>query len=286
VIQIAEYWPPDPYVVRPTAEGGADFDALWHDGLRDAIRGAVAQAAASPSAPIDLDAIARNLQPAGLPAAWKAVQYVESHDEVYKDRGARIARLAGGGDARSWYARSRARVATALLLTAPGIPALFMGQEILEDRPWHDDVANWSQFLIDWSRAESEAAQRDFLRFTQDLVRLRRRLPALCGEGIRVPQVHERDRVLVMHRWVEGAGHDVVVIASFNEATLDGYGVELPHSGPWNEVFNSDLYDHFPNPWVTGNGGRIDASGGAGRVYPATARVRIPANAVLVLARG
>jgi 1,4-alpha-glucan branching enzyme len=32
-------------------------------------------------------------------------------------------------DPRSWYARSRARVATGLLLTAPGVPMLFMGQE-------------------------------------------------------------------------------------------------------------------------------------------------------------
>ena len=38
--------------------------------------------------------------------------------------------------------------------------------------------------------------------------------------------------------------------------------------------------------WVAGNGGRIDASGPAGSVYPATARVRIPANGALVLVRG
>jgi 1,4-alpha-glucan branching enzyme len=293
VIQIAEYWDWDRARPVTAAPDGLGFDAALSDRLRDALRAVLAAAASGGDVPLALDRVRDALYPPpGFPAAWRAVHCLENHDVVRWDydaqrpRAPRVASLADPSSPRSWYARSRARVATALLLTAPGIPALFMGQEILEDRPWHDDVANWSQFLIDWSRAESEAAQRDFLRFTQDLVRLRRRLPALCGEGIRVPQVHERDRVLVMHRWVEGAGHDVVVIASFNEATLDGYGVELPHSGPWNEVFNSDLYDHFPNPWVTGNGGRIDASGGAGRVYPATARVRIPANAVLVLARG
>jgi hypothetical protein len=41
-------------------------------------------------------------------------------------------------NARSWYARSRSRVATGLLLTAPGIPPLFMGKEFLEDKPWSD----------------------------------------------------------------------------------------------------------------------------------------------------
>ena len=46
---------------------------------------------------------------------------------------ARIPALADAADSRSWYACSRSRVATGLLLTAPGVPMLFMGQELLED---------------------------------------------------------------------------------------------------------------------------------------------------------
>src|SRR5262249_35670488 len=126
----------------------------------------------------------------------------------------------------------------------------------------------------------------DFHRFTTDLVRLRRAQPALRGEGIRVPQLHEADRVLVMHRWVEGEGRDVVVVASLNEATLEGYGVELPGPGEWREVFNSDVYDGFPNPQVAGNGGRVWADDFAGGTYPARARMRLPANGAIVLARG
>ncbi len=75
--------------------------------------------------------------------------------------------------------------------------------------------------------------------------RLRRRHPALSADGVNVSQVHNRDRVIVMHRWVEGAGRDVVVVVSLNESTLDGYFVEMPHAGHWHEVFNSDVYDHF-----------------------------------------
>jgi 1,4-alpha-glucan branching enzyme len=100
-----------------------------------------------------------------------------------------------------------------------------------------------------------------------------------------VPQVHERDRVLVLHRWVEGEGRNVVLVASLNEAVLDGYPVELPWPGRWLELFNSDLYDHFPNPWVVGNAGAILADGPAGRTYPHTARVRIPAIGALAFAR-
>ena len=97
--------------------------------------------------------------------------------------------------------------------------------------------------------------------------------------------MHNRDRVIVMHRWVEGAGRDVVVVASLNETTLDGYSVEMPHAGHWHEVFNSDFYDHFPNPWVVGNAGGISADDPPGRAYPCTARIRIPANGAIVFAR-
>jgi 1,4-alpha-glucan branching enzyme len=166
------------------------------------------------------------------------------------------------------YARSRSRVATTLLLTAPGIPMLFMGQEILEDKPWHDDVRFWSQFMTWWDGLSVDRSMRDFLRFTQDLIQLRRRYLALCGEGIRVPQVHNHDRIIVVHRWLEGEGRDLLVVASFNEVTLDGYPVDLPWPGRWQEVFNSDVYDHFPNPWVTGNGGSVFADDSAGKQYP------------------
>jgi 1,4-alpha-glucan branching enzyme len=92
-------------------------------------------------------------------------QCLENHDLTYAGHGnaARILMLADSTDDRSWYARSRSRAATCLLLTAPGIPAIFMGEEFLEDKNWSDDRgANgliWSQGL-----AAPNASMRDFLR--------------------------------------------------------------------------------------------------------------------------
>src|SRR5207249_10825933 len=51
-----------------------------------------------------------------------------------------------------------------LLMTAPGIPMLFMGQEILEDKPWCDDVSNWPQFLVWWDGLKSDRHMREKLR--------------------------------------------------------------------------------------------------------------------------
>jgi 1,4-alpha-glucan branching enzyme len=62
------------------------------------------------------------------------VPCVENHDIVKVGTDQRILTLADGTNHRSWYARSRSRFATGILLTAPGLPQLSMGREFLEDK--------------------------------------------------------------------------------------------------------------------------------------------------------
>ena len=291
LIQIAEYWDHDRSYPITATPAGLGFDAVISDRLRNAVRSAVRQAAAGRSARVELDQVAAALRaPPGVPG-WSQVNAVEDHDIVRWDYGAnaprapRIPRLADSSDARSWYARSRSRVATGLLLTAPGIPMLFMGQEFLEDKPWHDDVKNWGQFLIWWDGLDGrDRAMSDHHRFTRELIALRRSQPALQGDRVNPYHVHNENRVLVFHRWLEGSGRDVVVAATLSEATWWGYSIGMPKSGPWREVFNSDVYDHWVNPAVAGNGGGIDASGPPMHGLPASASIVIPANGFVVLA--
>lgn len=283
-IQIAEYWPVDAEVVAPQAAGGAGFDATWHDGLRNAVRGAVAQSAAGAGAAVDLTAVARALTESGLADRWRAVQHVENHDLVRAGREPRLPRLADPGNPRSWYARSRSRVALGLVLTAPGIPMLFMGEEFLEEKPWDDTPTPDDQ--IGWAGLEGgDKAMADYLRFTRELVALRRRLPALSGEGCSIIHVHDADRVLAVQRWVPGRGLDAVVVASLHEATYHGYAIGFPAPGRWLEVFNSDVYDQWVNPQVAGNGGAVEAEGGPLHGLPSSASLTIPANGLLVFAR-
>jgi len=88
----------------------------------------------------------------------------------------------------------------------------------------------------------------DFHRFTRDVIRLRRRHPALRADPITVYGMDEANRVLAFHRWVPDVGRDVVVVVSLGESTVHGYGPGFPRPGHWHEVFNSEGYDHFPNP--------------------------------------
>lgn len=72
--------------------------------------------------------------PYGFAHGWQAVTCIENHDIVKVGANPRIPMLADSSNSQSWYARSRSRFAGAILLTAPGIPQIFMGQEFLEDQ--------------------------------------------------------------------------------------------------------------------------------------------------------
>ena len=283
-IQIAEYWPVNSAVTSPSSLGGAGFDATWHDGLRNAVRSVLGQSSAGASAWLDMDSVANAISNPGLQNRWRALQCVENHDIVREGREPRIPLLADSSDPRSWYARSRSRVATGLLLTSPGIPMLFMGEEFLESKPWNDTPSPGNQ--ISWSDLDGgNKTLADFLRCTSDLIALRRRLPGLRGEGLHVFHVHNDNRVIAFQRWVEGEGHDVVIVATFSESTHYNYQVGFPSDGKWFEVFNSDVYDNWVNPIVAGNGGAVWASSPGMHGLPASAALTIPANGLVVLAR-
>lgn len=287
----AEYWPTDIYVTKPVAEGGAGFDAMLTDGLRDSVRRALAGAALPGDHPLDMSGIAAAVRPAdsrgrAIEPPWKAVQAIETHDEVYRDRHPRIPRLADGSNSRSWHARSRSRVALGLVLFAPGIPMLFMGQEFLEDKQWSDDIENYAGNLIHWAGLESgEREMVDMHRFTREALGVRFSEPALRADGVNAFHVHDANRVLAFHRWVPGEGRDAVVVASLRNETHWGYAIGFPQPGHWREAFNSDVFDNWVNPWVAGNGSGVEANGPPMHGLPASARIVIPGNSVLVFAR-
>ncbi len=285
-IDHAEFWNVNPDIVRSRSEGGAGFDCTLHDGLRESIRRVVGQASYPGDHEVDMDGIARQLRAPGFASAWQAVQGVENHDEVYRDREARMPSLADPSDPRSWFARSRSRVALGLVLFAPGTPMLFMGQEFLEDKQWADDVANHADKLLHWEGlAGEDPSMGDFHRFTREAIATRFRHAAFRAEGCRVIHVHNRNRVIAFQRWTPERGEDVVIVASLNSSTLYGYELGFPGFGAWTESFNSDVYDHWVNPQARGNGGGVHAWGDPRHAMPTSAQITIPANSVLVFSK-
>lgn len=284
--QNAEYWPVNTWITREVSSGGAGFDATQHDGLRNTVRAAVKQASFGMEAPADMHAVARTIElPAFAP--WQAVTCVENHDLVSdregEDRGPRIPALADPSDHRSKYARGRSRVAVALTLTARGIPMLFMGQEILENERWSDDREPWN--LISWEWLEQrDVVSTEFLRFTREAIALRRRFEALQRGHARTTHVRDDARVVAFHRWLDHGG-DVIVVASLNDSHLFDYRIGFPFAGEWQEVFNSNAYDHDPIGGRAGNYGRIVAHEKPMHGFTASAAIAVPAGSVVVFAR-
>jgi 1,4-alpha-glucan branching enzyme len=272
-------------VVRSRSQAGAGFDAVVDSGFREACRATLEEVTRGRDAPVNLDRIANSLYPAHG-GAWRQVQHLENHDIVRRDnqtdRAPRIPAAADPGDARSWYATSRSRVMNGLLLTAPGTPMLFMGQEILEDKYWSDSPDFYADSLVWWDGLATDRRMRDHLRCMRDLIRLRRANRALMGDRIRVFHVNNDNRVIAFHRWMEGTGEDIIVVASLNEHTWYSYELGFPRAGAWREIFNSDVYEQFPNPGVAGNGGAIEANGAPLHGFAGSATITIPANALLV----
>jgi 1,4-alpha-glucan branching enzyme len=281
----AEYWGVNPHIVRPVPDG-AGFDTSLTDGLRIVLRNVIEQASQPDTRPLPMSALARSLWPDGFAEHWRFVQGPENHDIVYRDREPRIAKLADPGNPRSWFGRSRARVATGLSLTAPGIPMLFMGQEYLEDKSWADDIQNHANLLLHWAGIERGDKQMlDHVRCIRELLHVRANQPALRSDGFRVIHADDQSRVLAFQRWVPGHGQDVVVIAHLSTTHQIDYRIGFPASGYWREIYNSDVYESWVNPSVVGNHGGVEARPEPMHGSEASAALVLPANSLLLFAR-
>lgn len=288
-LQLAEYWNLNPWVVRPVGQGGAGFDTTLSDTLRIAVRDVLREASFPGAHPLPMQRLANSLWPAGFAEPWRFVQGSENHDVVLRDpdaskgRELRIPCLADPSNPRSRYARSRARVAMGLALTSPGIPMIFMGQEFLEDKQWSDNLEQHPELRLFWPGLEAtDAAMRDFLRCTRELIQLRWRLPALRSSGFKVIDANDDGRFLAFHRYVPGMGNDVVVVVSLSDQPRYQYRVGFPRGGRWIEAFNSDVYDHWVNPLVVGNYGSVEARDEPMHGLGHSAELALPANGILV----
>ena len=232
-ITIAEDLEDDPILVTPTDEGGAGFAAQWDAGF---IRRVRPQLEAHDDAARDIDAVIGGILGEGRGDALSRVIYTESHDEVANGLVRVPEAIAPGAVTDNWWATKRAVLGSGLVLTSPGIPMLFQGQELLEDR-WFDDTVS-----LDW---EKTGTNRGIVTLHRDLIALRRARDGatrgLRGSNVRIIRADNEAKILAMHRWMAGGPHDdTVVVANFADRTVDGLSIGFPTAGRWNVRFNSD----------------------------------------------
>ncbi|WAC08020.1 MAG: alpha-amylase family glycosyl hydrolase [Thermodesulfobacteriota bacterium] len=238
-ISIAEDLKNNVWVNKDTGAGGGGFSAQWDSEFVHPVRYAVI---ASDDNLRDLGAVSRAIEHRYELDAFERVIYTESHDEVANGR-ARVPEEIWPGKVDSWFSKKRSTLGAALVLTAPGIPMLFKGQELLEDRWFQDKVQ------IDWSRAEDE---HGILGMYRDLITLRRNLSGvtrgLCGQNIQIYHFDDGAKLIAFHRWDKlGPTDSVVVVVNMTNQNRDGYRIGFPRAGLWKTRFNSDSYNYGLN---------------------------------------
>lgn len=165
----------------------------------------------------------------------RRVIYTESHDEV-ANGSARVPHEIDPGNTTGWFAQKRSTLGAALVMTAPGIPMLFQGQEALEDG-WFDD-----DDPLNWDRNKGFRGITAMYKSLIDL-RLNRygTTRGLTGRGLNIYHVNDDDNLIAFQRWFEhGPGDDVVVVANLQHVARTGYRVGMPCEGLWKLRFNSD----------------------------------------------
>lgn len=235
IINIAEDLKGNDYLTRSTSTGGTGFDSQWDAGFVHPVRAAIIDSSdANRSMGSVRDALVRK----DNNDVFKRVIYTESHDEVANGK-QRVPSEIDSANPGSFWARKRSTLGAAVLLTAPGIPMLFQGQEFLEDG-WFADTDP-----LDWSK---KATYAGVYRLYKDLITLRKNGTAatrgLTGQSINVFHVNDANKLIAYHRWMNGGvGDDVVVVANFSVTTWapsSNYRIGFPRGGTWYVLFNSD----------------------------------------------
>jgi 1,4-alpha-glucan branching enzyme len=173
---------------------------------------------------------------------FQRVIYTESHDEVANGK-ARIPHEIAPGDSSHWAAQKRSTLGAALVLTAPGIPMLFQGQEFLQGEWFQDTVP------LDWDQSREF---RGIVRLWRDLIRLRLDrdglTTGLTGHHVEVRRIDEERKLVAFHRWAEGGpGDDVVIVANFAHEPRGPYRIGFPRPGLWRLRLNTDWDGYSPD---------------------------------------
>ena len=148
------------FITNAVGYGGYGFNAQWDTHFVHPLRKFLSQ---SQDADRDMTVVydALNFSYNGKP--FQRVVYVESHDEVANGK-TRLPEMIQPGEADSAFAKKRAVLGAVIVLTAPGIPMLFQGQEFLSDKYFRDDDG------LDWDKF---SAFKGITKLFSDLIKLR-----------------------------------------------------------------------------------------------------------------
>ncbi len=244
-ISICEDLDNNAWLTKTTGAGGAGFDAQWDAQFYWPVR---SNLIAANDADRDMNAIRGAILANYNSDAFERIIYTESHDEVANGQ-SRMPEAIWPGNASSWYSKKRSTLGAAVVMTSPGIPMLFMGQEFLEDGFFADSDP------LDWAKSTTFSGIKALYK---DLIALRKNnaglTAGLSGQSTNVYHTNNSAKMIAFHRWSSGGEKDdTIVIMNFSNTGRNGYRIGMPRDGQWKVRFNSDWsgYDSSYANWGT-----------------------------------
>lgn len=220
------------FITREVAAGGCGYTTQWDADFVHPVRDVLTVIYDGDR---DMEKVRHALMRTYNNDAFQRVIYTESHDEVANGK-ARLPEEISNGNVNNYYAKKRTVLGAALMMTAPGIPMVFQGQPLLEDK-WFSDTDP-----IDWNRLKEF---RGIFQLFRDLIRLRRNLdgktPGLTGQFTQVLHLDYEEKIIAYTRWSKADQSDrIVVILNFRDRSHESFNIPFPAPGTWKLLFNSD----------------------------------------------
>ncbi len=239
-ILIGEYWPlpgthPDKSAAKLVAE--TEMDSCWNGHFHHTMEDVLNQRWEWEKR--DIAGAIGGFSGQGFTTAAQVVNYTCSHDEVRPEHEIKFYSVSHisrpPGMTVQEMVLAKARLGLVTLMTAPGIPMLYAGQEFGEDTPRTIDFLplRWSK--LDWP------LHRRHLQLVRRLVHLRHQHPALRSDNI---WFYEDDfaatNLVRYHRW-DDSGDLALVALNFGPAEQHTE-LNFPENGAWTEVIDQQRY--------------------------------------------
>jgi len=230
IITIAEDLKADNIVTAPTESGGIGYGTQWDMKFVHPVREVLT---ALNDDERDLQKIADAILYKYNDDVFNRVIYTESHDEVANGK-ARVPEEIQPGDAESSFAKKRAVLGLVLVMTSPGIPMIFQGQEFLEDGYFKDtEELNWEKL----NRLEG------IDKLSADLIKLRtgetQGAEGLKGQHTEIVHFNQENKILAYKRTMDDGAQPALIIVNFGNRDFEDYGIGVEEDKNWKIKFNS-----------------------------------------------
>lgn len=230
-VTIAEMFPVTGPVVNPTTVGGAGFDAQYNGDFETYLQYSVRSNRLGSLYSYLLPSFVT--VPSGTAKGHQLLDYFELHDNAWNPPNHRFMRsLETPQGSLTDSVEAAMRFTMGMLMLSPGMPAMLMGDEWLEDIDWGTTAAN----RIDWSK---QVTHSKYMSWVHDLITTRIATPALSADAPSVLiHMNYNDGVVAWMRY-DAAGRVYLAIANLGNSDFPSYLLGAPVAGAWTEILDS-----------------------------------------------